>query len=78
MANIFFTISPRIYATGQYELRKQYKEWIKEVRKTDKGTYALIEGTWKVRSGAENAAKDLSQRTPFQWEACESETIGWM
>ena len=78
MSNIYFTISPRIYANGQLQERKQYKEWIKEIRKADKGTYALIEGRWNKRSGAENAATKLSQRTPFQWEACETQDIGWM
>ena len=78
MSQIYFTISPRIYANEQFELRKKYKEWIKEIRKTDKGTYCLIDGRWKEKSGAENAAKDLSQRTPFQWGACETQDIGWM
>ena len=78
MSQIYFTISPRIYANGQLELRKKYKEWIKEVRKTDRGTYALIDGRWNQRSGADNAAKRLSQRTPFEWESCETEDIGWM
>lgn len=78
MSQIYFTISPSIYATGQSELRKKYKEWIKEVRKTDKVTYNLIEGRWNQRSGAEKAAKELSQRTPFQWGACETQDIGWM